>query len=148
MASSNLPGWLEVDMPLRRYRFRERPALPSLFGFAPGGVCPAGGVAAAAVRSYRTFSPLPRFALRLRGAVRSLWHCPWGFYRLRGQNPAGCYPAPYVDGARTFLPRSLSALAGAAVRPTDVLGMEAERGQVKRIGSTKTVKINSEDVVL
>lgn len=39
------------------------------------------------------------------------------------QNPAGCYPAPYVDGARTFLPRSLSALAGAAVRPTDAVGM-------------------------
>jgi hypothetical protein len=25
-----------------------------------------------------------------------------------GVAPAGCYPAPYVDGARTFLPRSLS----------------------------------------
>jgi hypothetical protein len=36
-----------------------------------------------------------------------------------GVAPAGCYPAPYVDGARTFLPRSLSAIAGAAVRPTD-----------------------------
>src|SRR5882762_5087840 len=41
--------------------------------------------------------------------------------RLREKNPAGRYPAPYVDGARTFLPRSLSALAGAAVRPTDAL---------------------------
>src|SRR6202040_1539838 len=38
-----------------------------------------------------------------------------------GVAPAGCYPAPYVDGARTFLPRDLSALAGAAVRPTDAL---------------------------
>jgi len=37
-----------------------------------------------------------------------------------GVAPAGCYPAPYVDGARTFLSSSLSALAGAAVRPTDV----------------------------
>src|SRR5260221_4042843 len=36
-----------------------------------------------------------------------------------GVAPAGCYPAPYVDGARTFLPRSLSTVAGAAVRPTD-----------------------------
>src|SRR6266699_1433325 len=36
-----------------------------------------------------------------------------------GVTPAGCYPAPYVDGARTFLPRSLSTVAGAAVRPTD-----------------------------
>jgi hypothetical protein len=32
---------------------------PSLFGFAPGGVCRAAGVAASAVRSYRTVSPLP-----------------------------------------------------------------------------------------
>src|ERR1700730_12587925 len=46
----------------RRYRFRERPALPSLFGLAPGGVYLAGSVAGPAVRSYRTFSPLPRFA--------------------------------------------------------------------------------------
>jgi hypothetical protein len=32
---------------------------PSLFGLAPCGVYPASGVAAGAVRSYRTFSPLP-----------------------------------------------------------------------------------------
>ena len=37
----------------------EQPATPSLFGFAPGGVCPAALVADGAVRSYRTFSPLP-----------------------------------------------------------------------------------------
>src|SRR5438874_10024693 len=36
-----------------------------------------------------------------------------------GVTPAGRYPAPYVDGARTFLSRSLSTVAGAAVRPTD-----------------------------
>src|SRR5258708_16976691 len=36
-----------------------------------------------------------------------------------GVTPAGCYPAPYVDGARTFLSRGLSTIAGAAVRPTD-----------------------------
>jgi hypothetical protein len=40
-----------------------------------------------------------------------------------GVAPAGCYPAPYVDGARTFLPRGLSAIARAAVRPTDAIGM-------------------------
>src|SRR5438105_9518987 len=38
--------------------FREQPALPSLFGFAPGVVCHAVSVAGPAVRSYRTFSPL------------------------------------------------------------------------------------------
>ncbi len=42
----------------RCYRFREQPALPSLFGLAPGVVCHAGSVAGPAVRSYRTFSPL------------------------------------------------------------------------------------------
>ena len=33
--------------------------------------------------------------------------------------PAGRYPAPYVHGARTFLPGHLSVIAGAAVQPTD-----------------------------
>jgi len=32
---------------------------PSLFGLAPCGVCPARPITATAVRSYRTFSPLP-----------------------------------------------------------------------------------------
>ena len=36
------------------------PARPSLFGLAPCGVCHACRITAAAVRSYRTFSPLPR----------------------------------------------------------------------------------------
>jgi hypothetical protein len=48
-----------------------------------------------------------------------------------GVAPAGRYPAPYVDGARTFLPRSLSTIAGAAVRPTDDLVMGARGGGVK-----------------
>jgi len=49
----------EPDIAPRRYRLREQTAMPSLFGFAPGGVYHAGPVAEAAVRSYRTFSPLP-----------------------------------------------------------------------------------------
>ena len=68
---------------LRRYRFHELPALPPLFGLAPGGVYHAGSVAGPAVRSYRTFSPLlpspcPSLRGRVGEAVRSLWHCPWG----------------------------------------------------------------------
>src|ERR1700742_2823762 len=47
-----------------------------------------------------------------------------------GVAPAGCYPAPYVDGARTFLSGGLSALAGAAVRPTDPLRMGAQSARV------------------
>lgn len=39
---------------------RDRSRVPPLFGFAPGGVCRAVRVAASAVRSYRTLSPLPR----------------------------------------------------------------------------------------
>ena len=35
------------------------PGNPSLFGLAPCGVCPARRITGAAVRSYRTFSPLP-----------------------------------------------------------------------------------------
>jgi hypothetical protein len=46
--------------------------MPSLFDFAPGGVCRAADVAAAAVRSYRTLSPL----LHRNEAVCFLWHCP------------------------------------------------------------------------
>jgi len=37
-------------------------ATKSLLGLAPDGVFPAGRLAAAAVRSYRTFSPLPGLA--------------------------------------------------------------------------------------
>src|SRR6187397_2784108 len=48
-----------------------------------------------------------------------------------GVAPAGRYPAPYVDGARTFLSRSLSTIAGAAVRPTDALRMRAPARRVK-----------------
>ena len=39
--------------------------------------------------------------------------------------PAGCYPAPCFRGARTFLPRTLSGLAGAAIQPTDALTYSA-----------------------
>jgi len=48
-----------------------------------------------------------------------------------GTNSAGRYPAPYVHGARTFLPGDLSALAGAAVRPTDTLAMGMWAAPVK-----------------
>src|SRR5258708_39009668 len=40
----------------------ERAAPPPLFGLAPHGVCPASRITAAAVRSYRTISPLPSHA--------------------------------------------------------------------------------------
>src|ERR1700759_1002467 len=54
-----------------------------------------------------------------------------------GVAPAGCYPAPHVDGARTFLFRRLSALAGAAVRPTDGIAMGAQRSRVNPDNSSR-----------
>ena len=74
-----------------------RAAPPPLFGLAPRGVCPAGRIAPAAVRSYRTISPLPRLAAR-----RYLF-C--GTFRIRFLGPrplAGTLPY----GDRTFLPRA------------------------------------------
>src|ERR1700748_2495124 len=66
-----------------------------------------------------------------------------------GVAPAGCYPAPYVDGARTFLSLGLSAFAGAAVRPTDPQDMRSWGGRVKPLSAVPDPKINyPEDVVL
>src|SRR5262249_42294835 len=96
------------------------PAWPSLFGLAPGGVYHAGSVAGPAVGSYRTFSPL----LAPMSLHRKKWRCVGKRFVLCGTfpgvAPAGCYPA-HANGARTFLSGHLSALAGAAVRPTDSL---------------------------
>src|SRR5215813_11327119 len=50
-SSSDLPG-----------SSKGRAVPPPLFGLAPRGVCNAGGITSAAVRSYRTISPLPRHA--------------------------------------------------------------------------------------
>ena len=83
--SSNLPG-----------SQTERAAPPPLFGLAPRGVFPAGRITPAAVRSYRTISPLPRLA------ARRYIFC--GTFRIRKNGPrplAGTLPY----GDRTFLPR-------------------------------------------
>ena len=120
-ASSNLPGRLDPDTdpelpPARGF-------VPSLFGLAPGGVCRAADIAAGAVRSYRTLSPLPR----IRNAPRRSALCG----TFPGVTPAGRYPAPYIHGARTFLPGRLSAITRAAVQPTDPIGMGTPARRVK-----------------
>ncbi len=71
------PGPSGLKQPCERYpRLRgDQPRAGPLFGIAPGGACHAGSVARAAVRSYRTFSPLPRIKPR---AVCSLWRFPSG----------------------------------------------------------------------
>ncbi len=51
--SSNLPAQLCVE---DKYELR-------LFGLAPSGVLPATTITSCAVRSYRTFSPLPLLAV-------------------------------------------------------------------------------------
>ncbi len=66
-ASSNLPGRPDPDTDPERLRL-----VPSLFGLAPGGVCHAVDVAADAVRSYRTLSPLPRRYATCRGGLLSV----------------------------------------------------------------------------
>ena len=64
--SSRLRITARLKRPTRRFDASSRhvpranPKTSSLFGLAPCGVCPACRIAAAAVRSYRTFSPLPR----------------------------------------------------------------------------------------
>jgi hypothetical protein len=85
-----------------------------------------------------------RFRCRTRGALlphlftlarHRSFHCYGKRFILCGTvpgvAPAGRYPAPYVDGARTFLSSHLSAIAGAAVRPTDVSVMGAQARRVK-----------------
>ena len=63
--SSDLPGSFGRAVLSSAFaRLRElRRDIASLFGLAPCGVLPATDVTAGAVRSYRTFSPLPAFAL-------------------------------------------------------------------------------------
>ncbi len=80
-------------------RAPEGAAPSSLLGLAPGGVCRAARVAAGAVRSCRTLSPLPAGAAEAGPGGRSAL-CG----TFPGVAPAGRYPAPCFRGARTFLP--------------------------------------------
>jgi hypothetical protein len=88
---------------------RGLPLMPPLFGLAPGVVYQAAPVAGNAVGSYPTLSPLPA-----RGGRSAFCGT------VTGVAPAGRYPAPCFQGARTFLTCSLSTLACAAARPAGV----------------------------
>ncbi len=103
-----------------------------LFGLAPGGVCRAVSVAGNAVRSYRTVSPLPRPNATRRGGLFSV-ALSLGFDpRLRGDRPP-----PDVIRHRLSMEPGLSSPAtfrpwrGAAVRPTDGIGMGIPGRRVK-----------------
>ena len=90
-----------------------RGCLPLLLGLAPGGVFPAAAVAGGAVRSYRTISPLP--PARRTGEGRRCAFCG----TFPGVTPAGCYPAPHLRGARTFLSPPID-----GERPSDRLAQQ------------------------
>ena len=79
---------ISSDLPESRAGY----TLGFLVGLAPGGVYHAVGVTTNAVRSYRTFSPLPTISL----AGYFLWHCPSA---RAAQRLSGTLPF----GARTFL---------------------------------------------
>ncbi len=111
-ASSNQPE--RPGLRARPARLAARASL--LFGFAPGGACLAADVAADAVRSCRTLSPLPAKGRRFAfcGAVPEI-------------ALAGRYPAPCPHGARTFLRPKAT-----AVRPADGRQYAADGRRVKR----------------
>jgi hypothetical protein len=80
--------------------------VPPLFGLAPGGVCRAACVAADAVRSYRTFSPLPRGLPRAGGlfsVALSLGSPPAAVSRHRRSLEPG------LSSTARFWPQSLAA---------------------------------------
>ena len=90
-----LPG--SSDLPESR---TERAAPPLLFGLAPRGVCPASQITPAAVRSYRTFSPLPG----AEPAPGGMFSVALSVKPALSESPrplAGTLPC----GDRTFLPR-------------------------------------------
>jgi hypothetical protein len=75
--------------------------LPSLFGLAPCGVYPASAVTVGAVRSYRTFSPLPEFREEPRRYLLC-GTCRLAAFTPRSRTLSGTLPC----GVRTFLSRT------------------------------------------
>ena len=74
---------------------------PCLFGLAPCGVYPAASITGRAVRSYRTFSPLPLSFARLGRYVLCCTCRPDGL-----NHPSRTLSGTLPCGVRTFLPRS------------------------------------------
>jgi hypothetical protein len=124
-----------IKRPTRRLR-TGRPDNVSLFGLAPCGVLPATRVTTGAVRSYRTFSPLPASALAGFGAA-GLATCRWlcifcaTFLQvaLTGRYPAHC-PAEFglsshLRALRRFGGRSSDSLR----RDRFYIGREGQDGR-------------------
>jgi hypothetical protein len=105
-----------------------------LFGLAPGGACRAADVAACAVRSYRTLSPLPGSTFRpLRGGLLSV------------ALSLGS-PPPDVIRRRIRMEPGLSSALAAAVRPTGLrgIGERAGGGQEKSADVGRRAKVRRE----
>ena len=132
-ASSNLPERPDLDTIPKLFALSRKDFAPFLFGLAPGGVCRAAGVTAGAVRSYRTVSPLP--TPPVAGRSRRSVLCG----TIPGLAPAGRYPAPFVHGARTFLPGNLSV---SPERPSGRLTQQRD-GVVSRRGQEASLKRRS-----
>ena len=89
---------------------------PSLFGLAPGEVFRAAPIAGRAVRSYRTFSPLPA-SPKARRRSTSLWHCLGG--HPRRALPGTAFPwSP--DFPRPEAGREALGVLAAAIRPSGI----------------------------
>ena len=71
-----------------------------LFGFAPGGVCPAMPVASHAVRSYRTISPLPDKSGGMFSVALSLGLPPPGVTRHHISVEPGLSSSPFNKSQR------------------------------------------------
>ena len=118
-ASSNQPGRQGTETrpcPLAQ-------AASSLFGFAPGGACHAVPVAGSAVRSYRTFSPLP---------CRKSRSSPAQGGSISVALSLGS-PPPDVIRHRVSVEPGLSSLASESGRPADWRGGDA-RWRARRQG--------------
>ena len=107
--SSDRPGGIGRAVRPARPRASGAGLDASLFGLAPCGVLPATGVAAGAVRSYRTFSPLPAFAHRpttahAKLAGRYIFCATVLQVALTGRYPAHC-PAEFGLSSRLRLQR-------------------------------------------
>jgi hypothetical protein len=96
--SRGQPGRRGGNAPAARSRRTARRS--PLFGLAPGGVCHASTVAGAAVRSYRTLSPLPGVAFARPGGLLSV------ALSLRLGARLAAYPSPRRPLAGTVFPWS------------------------------------------
>jgi hypothetical protein len=99
---------------VRKPTCRGEPCLPSLFGFAPGGVYHAAPVARGAVRSYRTLSPLPTGLERRIGGLLSV-------ALSLGSPPPGVTRHRVSVEPGLSSPQALSGIWRAAIQPSDIL---------------------------